>query len=466
MKNLSSEVTRETPSFTEFNPNYIQWQIDTIREITNYDYSLGLHEVLLSGSIGSAKSLFMSHMGLRHVTNFEKARMLVGRQTMPDLKDTLITTIKDHMEGDFIEGEDYEFNETKQQWTFANGSEIISRAWFKKKFTKFRSLKLSMAMIEELTENEIEHWAFYDSIKQRLGRLPNVPDNLLMSATNPAGPEHPAYNHFMIDGKDNPKRHVYYSITTDNPFLPEWYVENLKEDLDPDEVQRMIYGRWVSVAKDRVYHNFDTGRNFRNEDYITNLNYPIDLMFDFNIGAGKPMSAAAGQFINGQFHVMKSFIVHGANTLDMMNEIADSGILDKDTNFRIYGDQTGKSKDTRSNLNDYDIIEGFMRKYISADEYFLDFSTHLPRKNPEIRKRHNTLNARFLNGNKKIAFYIYKEAKDCVNGFLNTKLKRGGSYIEDDSYEYQHVTTAIGYWVMQIKQDMTTNDRFNSSKAR
>jgi hypothetical protein len=460
------DLTRETPSFTEFDPNHIKWQIDAIHEIDQYDYSLGLHEILLSGSIGSAKSLFMAHCCVRHVVEFTKARALIGRLTMPDLKDTLIDTIKDHMEGDFIEGEDYEFSESKQKWTFENGSEIISRAWHKKRFGKFRSLKISAAFLEELTENKSEHWPFYDAIKQRIGRLPHIKENILMSATNPDGPEHPAYKHFMIEGQGNPKRHVYYSVTTDNPFLPEWYVKNLIEDLDPDEVQRMIYGRWLSINRERVYYNFDTQRNFRNEDYIVDLNYPIDLMFDFNIGLGKPMSAAAGQYINGVFHTFKTFIVHGADTHEILQEIADSGVLEKDTNFRVFGDASGRNRDTRSKKNDYDIIDRFLRLYMTKEMLPIEYELRVPRSNPKIRERHNTVNARFLNGNKKVAFYAYKDAKACIDGFLNTKLKKGGSYIEDDSYEFQHVTTAIGYWIMQIKKDLSSEQRATLYKAR
>jgi hypothetical protein len=460
-----SEVSRETPSFTEFNPKHIDWQSRFIKDCDKLDYSLGVHEFLLSGSIGSAKSLVLAHLGVRHAVEHEKSRCLIGRQTLPDLKDTLILTIRDHMDGDFIEGEDYEFNETKQQWSFLNGSEIISRSWHKKKWTKFRSLKISMALIEELTENEREHWPFYDSIKQRLGRLPHVKENVMASATNPAGPEHPAYKHFMIDGKGNPKRHVYYSITTDNPFLPAWYIQNLKEDLDPDEVQRMIYGKWLSVSKDRVYYNFDTDRNYRDDYYIIDLNHPIDISFDFNIGAGKPMSAMVGQYICDVFHVAKTFIVHGANTLDMMKEIADSGLFKRPANFRVFGDATGKHRDTRSNLSDYDIIDRFMSHYDSPTGG-LNYTMEVARSNPPIRKRHNSVNARFLNGNGKVQLYVYKGAKDATSGFLDTKLKKGGSYIEDDSFEFQHITTAIGYWVMQIKKGLSTKQRFNQSRAR
>ena len=67
--------------------------------------------------------------------------------------------------------------------------------------------------------------------------------------------------------------------------------------------------------------------------------------------------------------------------------------------------------------------------------------------NPPIKTRHNIVNAYCLNHEKRIRFYIYKDAPVSDEGMRLVKLKKGGNYIEDDSKRYQHVTTAIGYGV-------------------
>ena len=158
----------DVPAFTQFNPNLVPWQIKALQKIENFNYNQGVLECLFSGTVGSAKSLLGCHWGIKHIVENQKARVLCGRITRPDLKDTLIQTIDDHIEGDFVEGEDYEKNETSFKYTFYNGSEIISRSWHKKNWLQFRSLKLSAALIEELTENVGDYWEHWNAIKQRV----------------------------------------------------------------------------------------------------------------------------------------------------------------------------------------------------------------------------------------------------------------------------------------------------------
>ena len=222
---------KETPSFQEFKP-VIPWQYKVLYDADHsFDYNLGTHEMLFSGTMGSAKSLLAAHLVLKHVTEHEKARFLIGRTTMPDLKSTALDTIFDHMEGDFIEGEDYEYNRTSSKISFYNGSEIVAKAWHNKKFKKFRSMKLSGAWIEEASENDQVFFPAITEIFNRIGRLPQISKNLMIYTTNPDSPSHPLYDRMMV--KKLPTRHVYYSNAKDNPFLPHWYISNLLDNLDP-----------------------------------------------------------------------------------------------------------------------------------------------------------------------------------------------------------------------------------------
>jgi hypothetical protein len=444
---------RETPSFTEFDPNHVLWQMQTIEAIENFDYSLGAHRCLFSGSVGSAKSLLLAHLILKHVVEHERARCMIGRLTLGDLESTLLQTILDHMDGVFVEGEDYEHTRSKPQMIkFYNGSEIICRSWHKKNFKQFRSLKLSMVGIEELTENGQDYWDFHDAVYQRLGRLPNVPVNLMLSATNPDAPTHPAYKDYVIASESDPLTHVFYSLTDHNPFLPKWYVQNLKDKLSPREADRMIRGQWVELAKDIIYYNYSRERNFIKQPYKYHSNYPLDLMFDFNIGKGKPMSAALGQYINGMFHVEQTFLIDGARTEDMLEEMAGHDIFERPCWFRVFGDATGSSKDTRSVANDYEIIMRFLENYKTKQGRNLRVTKHVPRSNPRIRRRHNLLNGLFYNDNGNVQLKVYEHAEPADEGFRLTELKKGAGYIEDDSMRFQHVTTAIGYWCHFVKE--------------
>jgi hypothetical protein len=208
----------------------------------------------------------------------------------------------------------------------------------------------------------------------------------------------------------------------------------------------MIYGEWVDIDVERPYYNYNSDSNFRKTPYVFDLRYPIDIMHDFNIGgATKPMSAAVGQHIDGVFHCAKSFIVEGARTLDILEEMQEDGIFDMECNYRIFGDASGRSRDTRSIRSDYDIISSFLSNYKVENQKPISFQLLVPLSNPPIRERHNVANSRFCDANTKVNFYCYD--KDIDEAFRLTKFKKGGNYVEDDNYRLQHVTTAITYWI-------------------
>lgn len=438
-------MTGSTPSITQFDPSLIPFQIEVIRDVRkNFDYSIGIHEFLLSGSVGSAKSLLLAHLLVTHCLLYPRARALMGRQTLPDLKDTLIQKVIEHIGDDLKQGRDYEYNRSAHKFTFFNNSELLSRSWHDKDFKKFRSLELSAAGIEEMSENSEEYKQFYFELIQRVGRLPHVKESWIGGATNPDSPSHWIYKHFIATKK--PNRHVYYSKTKDNPFLPASYIHTLKETLDPKQALRMLEGQWVEIDEEVVYYGYKSSRNFKEHEYTIHPSYPIDISHDFNIGEGKPMSACVSQYIDGQFHFFKVFQVDGARTNDIMEEIYNAGIFQPGLKVRVFGDASAKSRDTRSIKSDYDII----RTFISNIEPKVDFELLVPLANPPIRERHNLVNAACYNANGKVNLFVYKGAEGLDEGFRLTKLKKGGNYIEDDSFRHQHVTTAAGYMIHYI----------------
>lgn len=177
--------------------------MDVIRDVRkNFDYSQGVHEILLSGAVGSAKSLLAVHIGLTHCLMNKQARICLCRRAMPDLKETIFQDFVDHMGEQLVEGEDYSINWTKAEIDFANGSQVISRSWADKKYKKFRSVKLSAAIVEELTENDQKDKQAVVELKARVNRLPHIDEKWIIYCTNPDSPSHWAYDYF--DMKNNP----------------------------------------------------------------------------------------------------------------------------------------------------------------------------------------------------------------------------------------------------------------------
>lgn len=462
-----------TPSFNEFDPTHIHYQCQVIDKIKlDYDYTQGVHEVLLSGSVGSAKSLLMAHLAVRHCIEHPRARVLLGRKTLPDLRDTIYRKIVEHLQETFAEGSQYQAFETNAKIRFRNGSEILSRSWADKKYKKFRSLELSMAIIEELTENDDEDKEAIDEIRLRVGRLMHVPEQLILYATNPDSPSHWAYEYFKLHLDEGHKghrdfdergktKHVFYSRTIDNPFLPKSYLEQLKENYDPKMYERMGEGRWIEIKQDVIYHCFSPKHNYTNKSYEINPYEPIHVTWDFNIGQGKPLSLCLFQFIDGIFHIFHEIVIDGIDTFESLEELVASKYLIYPTVYYIHGDAAGQARSTASKRSDYDIIKKFLSN-LRINGNPIDFRMAVPKSNPAVRDRHNTVNAYCLNAKKERRLMVYG-CKMLEKGLRLTALKKSGQYIEDDSKEYQHVTTALGYGMVWCHKNVDRKPTYRTA---
>ena len=446
---MTEAIDRSTPHLEEFDPTIIPFQIQVIRDLKQFDYSLGVHEVLLSGSVGSAKSLLMAHLIIRHCLDNRNARVAICRRAMPQLRKTLWVKIKEHLRGSsLLENIHWKSNESRLEIKFCNGSEIISHTWADGHFDKVRSLELSMAAIEELTENDKND--FYKELRPRVGRIPHIKKPLILAATNPDSPSHWAYEYFI--DTNSATRHVYYSLTEQNPFLPNWYIEQLKNDLDPKLAERLLYGRWVEINQDVVYYVYDKGKNFRKAEYKINPHLPIRIAWDFNIAVGKPLSAVLFQFNPDldEYHFYDEVVVEGMRTENSCEELDSRGHLSNKYRYIIHGDATGKNANTRTVNSDYDII----KKYFANHPSKLQWELQIPAKNPRVKDRHNFMNALCENLNGKNRLFVYEKAKTADKAMRLTKLKKGAQYIEDDNDEFQHIGTAMGYgaWAANIWQ--------------
>ena len=441
-------IATSTPSLTSYEPDVISYHrqvIDDIRK--HYNYSLGTHEILLSGSVGSGKSTLLSHIVLTHCLFNQGARFLIGRLSMPALRSTVFNKLLEHIGNDLVEGKDFWVNLTTATIKFRNGSEIISRSWADRKYFKVRSLELSGAAIEETVETVEDD--FYKEIKMRVGRLPHIKENIIINATNPSSPSHWAYKYFIgpnMGGEKHDTRHVYYSITDLNPFLPKQYIEQLKRDLDPKMARRMLMGEWIEIQDEVIYYAYDSAVQYSKKPWTPKPETPIMISFDFNIGDGKPLSACAIAYENGIFHAFAEVIIEGARTDEACQEFYDRGIIVKGKSYELYGDASGKARHTSSTRSDYEIIkESFDRNGIS-------YKYCVPLANPAIRTRHNTINAYCRNALGQVRLYVH----NCptVNDALRlTAFKKGGNIIEDDSKKYQHVGTALGYCLVRKLAD-------------
>jgi len=447
------------PTLQRFIP--FSYQVDVINLVRNFDYSKGNLEIMLSGSYGSAKSIILAHLAVKHCLMNKRADVAIVRRALTDIKSTIFREIIDHIEGDareenkeglkyFLrEGRDYTVNHTRGSIRFSNGSEITSVYWSDKRYKRPRSRSYSMVLIEEGTENNLEDKEGFEEIKARLRRIPHIKENVLIVATNPDSPSHWLWEYFIAPNQNqqHPTRYVFYSKTEQNPYLDPMYIDGLRANMDARRARRYLDGEWLEIAKDMVYYAYSDD-NYIPRPYEFNPRFPIHLSWDFNIGVGKPLSACVFQYVNDKFHFGKEIVIEGMRTQDSLEEMAARGILDMECPyFVVNGDASGKHKDTRNRRDDYEIIVDYLSNYKTADGKPISFRKIVPLANPPVRQRHNMVNAYAKNANNEVRLFVYEECPNLHKGFRLVELLKGASYQENDgpSFPFQHVTTAAGY---------------------
>ena len=102
----------EVLSFTTFDPRHIKWQYRVLWEQANLWHREGdgtVQTVLYSGAVGSAKTTLASFQAIQHCLNHKRAKCLLGRRSLPDLRDTIYSDIVELLDADeqLQEGVDY-----------------------------------------------------------------------------------------------------------------------------------------------------------------------------------------------------------------------------------------------------------------------------------------------------------------------------------------------------------------------
>lgn len=446
---------KSEPHFSKFIP--FGYQREVIKLLHKHKYTEYTPEIMLSGSVGSSKSILCAHLAILHCLKWKGARVAISRQSLPDLRKTIFNEIVEHCHNSLEEGKHFHKRENTCEIKFKNGSEIIAVSFGDKRYSKVRSLKLSAIIIEEATDFDDDFYSEgggFMQFKSRLRRIHNVPENWMILATNPGDPDSMLYKYFIEGCEIFDSRYVYYSITEENPYLDPVYIRQLKQDYSPLEAERYIRGKWISLDGKGVYAAYSSVHNYKRDRYIVRRDLPVRISFDFNIGQDKPMSCCLFQYDpeRDTAHFFNESVIDGAYVEDIMDDLYERGLLNY-PKIIIHGDATGRARHTSSKKGNYDII----REYLETRR--INYELKVPKANPPVRTRHIKMNAYCKNDLGEVRLYVYKDCKVAHEGMRLTKLKKGAGYIEDDSKPYQHITSAMGYGLMSAVKSHNRKSR-------
>jgi len=204
-------------------------------------------EILYGGGAGGGKSLLGCYWVLKSALKYPGSRWLIGRSVLKTLKETTIKTLFEVIQMQNIPAGAYRYNQQNNELKLYNGSEIIFKDLFLNpsdpNLDELGSLEITGAFIDEAAQiKEKTRNIVKSRIRFKLDEFDLIPK--VLYASNPG--KGWLYNEFYLPHKNGiiPDDKVFIqSLADDNPYISEFYHENL-DSLDKESKERLKYGNW------------------------------------------------------------------------------------------------------------------------------------------------------------------------------------------------------------------------------
>jgi hypothetical protein len=203
-------------------------------------------EIIYGGAAGGGKSALGCLWLIEQCTKYPGTRWVMGRSKLKTLKETTLNTF---FELSSKLGISHLFELKTQagiiKWT--NGSEIILKDLFAypsdPEFDSLGSLEITGAFVDEVSQVTEKAWQILSSrIRYKLNEYDLTPK--LLGTCNPSkGWVYRKFYKPFQEGNENKGKKFIQSLPTDNPHLPESYLEALLA-LDKNSKERLYYGNW------------------------------------------------------------------------------------------------------------------------------------------------------------------------------------------------------------------------------
>ena len=236
--------------------------------------------------------------------------------------------------------------------------------------------------------------------------------------------------------KASEKYVLYRAPTYSNPYLPDSYIEGLRESYPPALLSAYLDGRFVNLSSGGVYPDFDRTLNSSKE--TIKPREVLHIGMDFNV-----LKMAAVVFVlRDGLAVAVDELVNVRDTPAMAQLIKDKY---PDHTIKIYPDAAGQATSSKNSSESDHII---LRKF--------GFTLVVNGNNPAVKDRINACNAQILNSNGIRSFKVNVDLCPSLTEALEQQAydKHGAP---DKSTGHDHVLDAFGYFLVKqfpIKRPM------------
>lgn len=273
----------------------------------------------------------------------------------------------------------------------------------------------------------------------------------IMPALNTVDPTRPFYRAWcwfigVPDGLNHYYEMAEYARTSGDPnyglfhwtseeILPPDVIESAKRSMSARQY-RQEYKASFETATGRIYEDYSDKNVTRESIGPTEA---LHWMHDQNF---TPLSSAIAVMRKGVPYILDEIVLEHAISKQSAVEFVEKFAKHQNKMVYVYGDPAGRAGEKHGHKSDYVDIEDVLR--LNGWK----FERRVRAAHPAIKDRQNAVRAKICNAKEERTLFVNPNTAPWTHkGLATVQLKDGSTFQEDQTNKYQHITTAVGYFV-------------------
>lgn len=222
---------------------------------------------------------------------------------------------------------------------------------------------------------------------------------------------------------------------TSEEILPPDVIESAKRTMSKKQYNQE-YRASFETASGRIYEEYSKANHTQ---ATIQEHEELHWMHDQNF---TPLSSAIAVVRDNKVYLCEEIVLTSAVSKQSAIEFVEKYKKHGNKKVYIYGDPSGRAGEKHGHKSDYNDIEDVLRLN------HWKFERRVRPAHPAIKDRQNAVRAMIKNAKEEVSLFVnVTDAPWCHKGLATVQLKEGSSFQEDQTNQYQHITTAIGYFV-------------------
>lgn len=230
----------------------------------------------------------------------------------------------------------------------------------------------------------------------------------------------------------DPNFRVYHWKSAE--ILPDDVIDAMKRAMSARQF-RQEFEASFETASGRIYEDYSK------DNHTSETIQPHEQLrwyHDFNY---TPLSSGVGVVRGSDVYLLEEIVLTSAVSRQSALEFVDRYKEHKNRHVIVYGDPNGKDGEKHGQMSDYLEMEKVLR------DHGWTYSRRVKPSTMSIKDGQNAVRAKIKNAAGEVSLFVNVSKAPYTHKSLATgQLKKGSTFIEEDS-EYQHIGTAIRYFI-------------------